>query len=260
MQDDLALFGLRAGGFDLDKLRDAFRRAALRLHPDRGGTDAQYIQLCGAYARLKKFLAENGPAPPTHSELRNAAQAAAAAAAAAASSRQERPGFNAAAFNSAFQKEHLDRPVGHGEWMAADVPEDQVCPDKVSFRQFNAKFSEMAKRNSLSLIVRTKLVMPAAGCTLAPGRMGGDEAADDYSSGVGSRVPYSDLRMAHAQQIIDSDEAAAFARAKEAELLERLAEAPEPTPTPEKRETPEKKRAPRKRAPRKSAQRSMVVL
>jgi len=252
MQDALALLGLRAGGFDLEALRQAFRRAALRLHPDRGGTDAAYGELKAAYARLKKFLAENGPAPPVHSELRAAALAAAAQCEAPVQRE-----FNRVEFNRAFEREHLDRPEGHGEWLAAEVPQDLVCPEKVSFRHFNAKFSEMAKRNSLSLIVRTQLVMPAAGCTLAPGRMGGDEVADDYSSGVGSRVPYSDLRIAHAQQIIDSDEAAEFARAKAAELIERLSEdAAEPAHATPTAATPPAAKKPRARAPRKRAQRS----
>jgi DnaJ-class molecular chaperone len=39
----LSTLGLRAGGFDKDDLKAAFRREALRVHPDKeGGSDEAF--------------------------------------------------------------------------------------------------------------------------------------------------------------------------------------------------------------------------
>lgn len=206
MEIALAALGLRAGGFDHDSLKAAFRREALRVHPDRGGSDETFRELKHAYNRLKKFLRESGAPPPQHHESRRSATDF-------TGSKKMDP----AAFNAAFDREHLEQPVGHGEWLSADVPEDRICPEKVSQKQFARAFAEQARRNTLSLIVRTKPTIPLAQCSLAAGSMTGDDNADDYS-GCSRGISYADVRAAHDQQIVDLDEAETFAREKADQL------------------------------------------
>lgn len=218
MQEALSSLGLRAGGFDHDALKAAYRRESLRIHPDKGGSDADFDRLTRCYRRLKKFLKDTGAPPPTHEQARTQFDSTAVTA---------EPGhMSNAAFNAKFEKEHLARPEGHGEWFSGDIPEDRVCPDAVQFKDFNRAFSQMAKRNSLSLIVRTVPTFPTAGCTLGVGSMAG-ERSDDYGSAVtgSNKLTYSDLRIAHDQQIIDVDEATAFAARKAPEYEKRLAAA-----------------------------------
>lgn len=220
----LAALGLRAGGFDSDQLKEAFRREALRVHPDHGGSADAFRALKHAYNRLKKFLRETGGPAPDHEDMRRAFMAAPAVPVT-----QQRK-MDPAAFNAAFEREHMVRPVGHGEWLAADVPEERMCPDKLGDpKDFGRAFSEMAKRNSLSLVVRQVPVILSAQCSLAAGSMKGDDNVDDYS-GSSRNVSYADVRLAHDQQIIDQEEAEAFARARasDPELLERLRKASRP--------------------------------
>lgn len=225
MQEALSSLGLRAGGFDHETLKAAYRRESLRIHPDRGGSDADFVKLTRCYKRLKKFLKETGAPPPTHEEART--QFVEVALSTAKVTTAPEPGrMSNAAFNAKFEKEHLARPEGHGEWFSGEIPEDRVCPETVPFKDFNRAFAQMAKRNSLSLIVRTVPTFPTAGCTLGVGSMAG-ERSDDYGSSVtgSNKLTYSDLRIAHDQQIIDVDEAAAFAARKAPEYEKRLAAA-----------------------------------
>lgn len=223
MRAALASLGLRAGGFDEETLKAAYRRESLRIHPDRGGSDADFVALTKAYKLLKKFLRETGAPPPTHEEARTQFVEVALSKSALAG-----PGdrMSNAAFNAKFEKEHLARPEGHGEWFAGEIPEDRVCPESVSFKNFDSAFRQMAKRNALSLVVRSVPTLPSAGCTLGVGSMAG-ERSDDYGSSVtgSNRLAYSDLRIAHDQQIIDAEEALAFAARKAPEYEKRLAAA-----------------------------------
>jgi hypothetical protein len=224
MQEALASLGLRAGGFDHDTLKAAYRRECLRIHPDKpGGTDADFHRLTMSYKRLKKFLKETGAPPPTHDQSRTQFVEVALSKATVTDPYER---MSNAAFNAKFEKEHLARPEGHGEWFSGDIPEDRVCPDTVPFKDFNRAFTQMAKRNTLSLIVRTVPTFPTAGCTLGVGSMAG-ERSDDYGSSVtgSNKLTYSDLRIAHDQQIIDVDEATAFAARKAPEYEKRLAAA-----------------------------------
>ena len=223
MQEALASLGLRAGGFDHDTLKAAYRRESLRIHPDKGGSDADFDQLTRSYKRLKKFLKDTGAPPPTHEQARTQYVEVTLSKSSVADAPER---MSNAVFNAKFEKEHLYRPEGHGEWFSGDIPEDRVCPDTVAFKDFNRAFTQMAKRNTLSLIVRTVPTFPTAGCTLGVGSMAG-ERSDDYGSSVtgSNRLTYSDLRIAHDQQIIDVDEAAAFASRKAPEYAKRLAAA-----------------------------------
>lgn len=218
----LSTLGLRAGGFDSSDLKAAFRREALRVHSDKGGSDEAFRKLKHAYNRLKKFLLETAPVPD-HSEMRKAFMDDAARTEPVLKARKMDP----AAFNAAFEREHMVRPIGHGEWLAADVPQERMCPEKlVDPKDFGRAFSDMAKKNSLSLVVRQAPVILSAQCSLAAGSMKGDDHVNDYS-GSSRSVSYADVRLAHDQQIIDQDEAEAFARlrANDPELLARLKKA-----------------------------------
>lgn len=223
MQEALSSLGLRAGGFDHDTLKAAYRRESLRIHPDRGGSDADFVKLTNSYKRLKKFLRESGAPPPTHDQARTQFVEVAMSKSTVADAPDR---MSNAMFNAKFEKEHLHRPEGHGEWFSGAIPEDRVCPETVTFKDFDRTFAQMAKRNTLSLIVRSVPTFPTAGCTLGVGSMAG-ERSDDYGSTVtgSNTLTYSDLRIAHDQQIIDVDEAAAFAARKAPEYEKRLAAA-----------------------------------
>jgi hypothetical protein len=217
----LSTLGLRAGGFDKEQLRAAYMREALRVHSDKGGSDEAFRRLTHSYKRLKKFLLETAPVPD-HAEMRKAFMDAARTEPVL----QQRK-MDPAAFNAAFEREHMVRPIGHGEWLAADVPQERMCPEKLADpKDFGRAFSDMAKRNSLSLVVRQAPVILSAQCSLAAGYMKGDDNVDDYS-GSSRNVSYADVRLAHDQPIIDQDEAEAFARlrANDPELLDRLKKA-----------------------------------
>ncbi len=227
MQSALAILGLRDTHFDAEQLRAAYRRALLNAHPDRGGTDEAFRTLAKAYKFMRKYLQESGAPAAEHHDLRRDARANGSAASGSSSSYG--PGafggdgrMDNVAFNRAFDREHLARPVGHGEWLSADVPAERVCPERVSEKEFDRAFAQVARRNTLSLIVRTPPVVMSAQCSLAAGNVRGDEQADDFSGAASRGLLYTDLRVAHDQQIIDRDEAEAFARAREGELLGRL--------------------------------------
>jgi len=52
---DLELFQIDEMPTDIDGLKIAFRRAAMRTHPDHGGTAAAFRAVYAAYERLVRF-------------------------------------------------------------------------------------------------------------------------------------------------------------------------------------------------------------
>lgn len=222
----LAALGLRAGGFDAAELRAAYRREALRVHPDKGGSAAVFRRLTAAYLELKRAL-RGGASPPAHHEARreSAEAHAAAAAAVAAAPGAGRPA--AAAFNAAFERGRAPPSDGLGAWMAAEVPAARRCPARVSAKAFGAEFARVARRAPLALAVTAAPAAPSAGCTLgAAAAAGGGAPEPDYSSPASTaaaRPPlaYCDLRAAHGGAVMDPAAADAAAVATGRALARR---------------------------------------
>lgn len=55
--DDLALLGLSTNNATAGDIKAAWRRAAMRLHPDRGGDQSQFVMAKAAYTRLMEATA-----------------------------------------------------------------------------------------------------------------------------------------------------------------------------------------------------------
>lgn len=221
MQHALAALGLRAGGFDEAGLRAAFRREALRAHPDKGGSDDVFRRLAAAYKLLRRWLRGDAPPPPEHHEARRAsAEAFAGGAGEPAPPRGAPPDFNAA-----FERRHARPDDGLGAWLAAEVPAAARCKARVGAKAFAAEFARAARRAPLQLAAAGPPVEPSAGCTLAPARAAGaaggpDDFGSEWLPGARPALAYSDLRSAHGGAVTDPAAAAAAARGRRA-VLER---------------------------------------
>lgn len=234
LHDALAIFGLRWGGFDDKTLKKAFMSEAMRLHPDRGGSNEQYIRLEIAYKYLKKELRKLMPTP-SHRDMQKASMEARVASHEARRDRIARGGIML--FNQEFEQEsrlHVrkDAEDGYSEWLQQSVPEASKLKD---FSQFNARFADEAKKRSTSLIVRQGPISPAAACTLSPALSDETEGTSDYSSVTSAvtKTPlaFTDLRVAHEAQLMDPEEVHKYSQKKEAQLLKLLKESTAKEPT-----------------------------
>lgn len=72
--DHYAILGVPATATEKE-LRNAYRRACLRLHPDKGGSQAQFVQLQDSYARILEERAKQSQKSPGQSEARTSQNA-----------------------------------------------------------------------------------------------------------------------------------------------------------------------------------------
>lgn len=201
-----------------ESLKKAYKRASLKAHPDKGGTEDQFEAITRAFAYLTEILKriQGG---------RTGALKEVEAPAALTSGRKEESkawqhlepvklnpkNLDMNAFNQMFEKTHMTDPDhdGYGDWLKDEMT-DKASPKfsgKFNRDVFNQMFDEEAKKQG-SKRGQNQVIHPSAmALTLAPS-MGlelGRERPDSFTPAPNSKERFSDLKDAYSRESTISD-------------------------------------------------------
>ena len=203
-----------------ESLKKAYKRASLKAHPDKGGSEDQFEAITRAFAYLTEILKRIQGGRTGLKEVE--------APTALTSGRTEESkawqhlepvklnpkNLNLTAFNEMFEKTHMTDPDhdGYGDWLKNEMT-DKASPKfsgKFNRDVFNNMFDEEAKRQNAGRS-QNQIVHPAAmALTLAPS-MGlelGRERPDSFTPAPNSKERFSDLKDAYSREATISDKVA----------------------------------------------------
>jgi curved DNA-binding protein CbpA len=210
--DPYRVLDIKNRNFTMDELKDAYRKIALQVHPDKGGTEYMFNMVTSCYKTLVKEYQRRVSDKQYH-ELKTSFQ-----------QHEQRPtivpnqesrhGFNIDKFNRVFEENKLNNGVekgGYGDFLKATPAQDE--PDnifkgekKVGADYFNKVFEEKTTYVPSSHIVKYKEPEPL----LTTKKIGftelGVEDLDDYSADNTSKksLNFMDVKIAHTtSRIVD---------------------------------------------------------
>ena len=216
-QDSIELLGLsEEEGLTHERLRTAYKRASIRAHPDKGGSEAAFDAVRRAYQYVEKILDRVSPRLSPEEKKRRtepvtmeSARSFRTASAPTAYSEEEAAPIQLNAkkldmttFNKLFEDNQLPDPqrdTGYGDWLKGQGGSEEAAADprlKGKFNQnvFEQVFREKALQQQGSTQVARRLVpdalVPAAGVEL-----GGK--VDNYTSPMGAETQFTDLKQAY---------------------------------------------------------------
>ena len=197
-------------------IRAAYKKAAVRAHPDRGGNPALFDAVTRASAYLQKIVdrvsgirqqaaAISAHVPQTQAELDNYSQQRAGAVA----QLQDRAPvalspkkLDMSLFNQLFEENKLPDPEkddGYGDWLKTTgqsdtVQENSTLRKKFALDTFNQAFQQETRQSgggNSAYYPSAIILQPTMGVTL-----GGEKPAD-FTAAYGSRTQFTDLKSAY---------------------------------------------------------------
>lgn len=208
-----------------DALKQAYKRAALRNHPDKGGSPEQFDAVTKAFLYVQEVLSKLIPihesdarfsAPVTmDSALRARGVVATAPAPRDALKLEDRAPIalnpkklDMAVFNKLFEENKLpdpDKDDGYGDWLKSQETSRAIPPNamrgKYNADIFNRTFEDEAKKISATSQQIAKYTPPAE-IILAPNfgsELGSDRPAQYTKAPAGSGIGYTDLKYAYGE-------------------------------------------------------------
>jgi len=204
-----------------ESLKKAYKKASLKAHPDKGGSEEQFEAITRAYAYLAEILkriqgGRSGGLKEVEAPM------------ALKSGRTEESkawqhlepvklnpkNLDMNAFNNMFEKTHMVDPDndGYGDWLKDEVADKSSTKFSGKFNRdvFNKMFDAEARTKAASR-TSTQLIHPEAmALTLAP-NMGleiGREKPDSFTPAPNSKQQFSDLMDAYSRETTISDKVA----------------------------------------------------
>ena len=188
-----------------ERLRSAYKRMSIKVHPDKGGSQKEFETLNRAYKYTEKIL--NRISPKVDKERMSAPVNMETAQSQRVRMPDASPPVQLSAkkldvsmFNKLFEEHRLpdpERDDGYGAWLSSQGGSDEPAADprlKGKFNQtmFEQVFREKALQNTSAITRRSvpDSIMPVQGVELgaAPG---------DFSSALGSDTQFVDLKQAY---------------------------------------------------------------
>jgi len=201
-----------------EDLRKAYKKAAVRVHPDKGGSEQEFEAVTRAYAYLTDILkrihggrSKEGVVQEP-SKLRDSRATDSKDWTMVEPVKLNPKKLDMNAFNTMFEKTRIPDPddEGYGDWLKSSEAAASNAPTfggKFNRDVFNRTFEdEFKKRATSSAITAT---VPQA-ITLAPGHGVeiGRGASDDYTAPAGGNMRYTDLRKAYTSENTFSNQVA----------------------------------------------------
>lgn len=203
-----------------ETLKKAYKRAAIKAHPDKGGSEEFFEAVTRAYAYLSEILRymKGGKSQSTPSAQRNAQEVQSQRAQEAEQWKHAEPvrlnakNLDMNRFNQLFEETHMPDPdsVGYEAWLKdANETSGKSAPMmRGEFNRdiFNRMFQEEAKKSQQAgnqLIVHpTEMALtlnPSGGTELVA------ERPSSFTAATGSKFQYTDLRGAYTTEATISD-------------------------------------------------------
>ena len=201
-----------------DDLRKAYKKAAVRVHPDKGGSEQEFEAVTRAYAYLTDILkringgrAKEGVVQEP-SKLNDSRKTESKEWEMVQPVRLNPKKLDMNAFNTMFEKTRIPDPdeEGYGDWLKGGEAAPTSGPNfggKFNRDVFNRTFEDEAKKRVAGAALSVHV--PQA-LTLAPGHGVeiGRGASDDYTAPAGGHMRYTDLRRAYTTESTFSNQVA----------------------------------------------------
>jgi hypothetical protein len=191
-----------------EDLRKAYKKAAVKVHPDKGGTEQEFEAVTRAYAYLTDILkrihggrSKEGVVQEP-SKLNDSRKAESKDWEMVQPVRLNPKKLDINAFNTMFEKTRIPDPdeEGYGDWLKGGdgATAGPNFGGKFNRDVFNRTFEEESKKRAMAGGSALSAVVPQA-LTLAPGHGVeiGRGAADDYTAPAGAQMRYTDLKRAY---------------------------------------------------------------
>jgi hypothetical protein len=215
-QESLQLLGIDENeSLTYERLKQGYKRASLRAHPDKGGSKEAFDEVRRAFQYVEKILNRINPkfsaadtarmsAPVTlesataYRDTSNVARIDDAPPVALSAKK-----LDMGMFNKLFEENRLpdnSRDKGYGDWLKSGSGSDEIAVDprlagkKFTPQNFESVFRERALQQTPSTAIQKRLepdaIMPTGGYEL-----GADNR--NFSAGFGSDVQFTDLQEAY---------------------------------------------------------------
>ena len=210
-QTALALLGIdESEPLSHERLKTAFKKTSLRVHPDKGGTAEAFDEVTRAFQYLGKILDRISPKMSAADKARMTGQVNPESAASYRGAViQDGPPVTLSAkkldmntFNKLFEENRLpdpDQETGYGDWLKS-TGSDEAAADprlKGKFNQqiFEQVFREKATAQRSTAITRRlepDYIVPVMGTELGA-------KTDNFTAALGSDVQFTDLKQAYGE-------------------------------------------------------------
>ena len=200
-----------------ETLKKAYKRASLKAHPDKGGSDEQFEAITRAFAYLTEILKRiQGGREGGLKEVEAPTALTSGRTEDAKAWKHVEPvrlnskNLDMNAFNQMFEKTHMVDPDhdGYGDWLKdemADKGTSAKFSGKFNRDVFNSMFDEEARKKGVK---SQQIIHPEAmAMTLAP-TMGlelGRERPDSFTPAPNAKHQFSDLKDAYVREATISD-------------------------------------------------------
>ena len=188
-----------------ERVRAAYKRESLRVHPDKGGSEAAFNEMRRAYAYITKVLDRVKPRTSAEETARMTAPVTMEIAekerkrtAPVAPVKLSAKKLDMSMFNRLFEENRLPDPArdgGYGDWMRdANTDDDGPVGRPGSMAQWEEKFRERAMRQGDGSAL-TKRLEPDAIVAPMGVELGGE--AKNFSAAFGADSQFTDLKEAY---------------------------------------------------------------
>jgi len=212
-QESLELLGIsESETLTAERLKSAYRRASLAVHPDKGGSPEEFDAVRRAYQYVGRILDRVRPPTSAEEKARMTApvtmETATATRAAAAPKMPSGPPvslsakkLDMSAFNRLFEESRLpdpDRDAGYGDWLSSkggDAPAtDPRLRGKFNQEVFESVFREraLAAAGGAAIVRREG---PEALVAMGGTELGGESRS--YTAAMGAETQFMDLKDAY---------------------------------------------------------------
>jgi len=194
-----------------EALNKAYKKAALRTHPDKGGSEEKFEAVTRAYAYLTEILRRinGGRTKASVVEAPTAIQEARTGD--AKNWKQVEPirlnpkKLDVDAFNKMFEQTRIPDPDddGYGDWLSNKTEvaaSGQKFGGKFNRDVFNKMFEEQAKASSqpqtqlMNLSPQAMMLAPNSGVEIGRGK------SESYTAAANANLKYTDLKQAYTQE------------------------------------------------------------
>lgn len=200
-----------------ETLKKAYKKAALKAHPDKGGTEEHFEAITRAYAYLSEILKRMQGTRSTSGKVE--------APTAISTGRQEdakkwqhvepvklnSKNLDMNVFNKMFEETHIPDPDqdGYGDWLKSEESGSSAPKFSGKFNRdvFNRMFEDEARKSGAQ---SQALIMHPDAMALAP-TMGieiGRDRPQDYTAAPNAKQHFTDLRAAYTTESTISDKVA----------------------------------------------------
>jgi len=221
----LALLGIdESETLSHERLKTAFKKTSLRVHPDKGGTAEAFDEVTRAFQYLGKILDRINPKISAADKARMTGQVNPESAASYRGAViQDGPPVMLSAkkldmntFNKLFEENRLpdpDQETGYGDWLKNQGGSEEAAADprlkgKFNQQMFEQVFREKATSQRTTAITRRlepEYIVPVSGTELGA-------KAENFTAALGSEIQFTDLKQAYGESATMYQQVAAEVR------------------------------------------------